>query len=153
MKHYTIFFRIISFCFLVRNSFAQDNIDKAILTLNELNDIQVFIDRKFITDWSGVRRDVKLRDFSVVFDSTSSRTNKEYYSNLIINQAKITLIRKDKPIAFAIWRQGLPEPLNSFYTVVQLGDRYEMKFTLIAQRKTGEQVSLENKLVYNLPLL
>jgi hypothetical protein len=84
MKHYIIFFRIISFCFLVRNSFAQDNTGRAISTF---------------------------------------------------------------------WRQGLPEPLNSFYTVVQLGDRYEMKFTLIAQRKTGEQVSLENKLVYNLPLL
>ncbi len=42
--------------------------------------------------------------------------------------------------------------MNIFYTMVQPGDRYELQLTLVAQRKTGEQVSLKNKLIYNLPI-
>lgn len=153
MKRCIIFFQIVGFCLLVKNSLAQDNIDEAVSAYSELTSIQVSVDQKLITDWTGVRRYVKLRDFSVSFDSTSKWVNKEQYSKLIISRAKITLIRNDKSIAFTTWREGGAEPLNTFYTVVQLGDRYEMQLTLTAQRKNGEQVLLRNKLIYNLPLL
>ena len=152
MKYYITLLRIIGFCLFVSSSLAQDTIEETIATLNELNNVQVFVDHKLITDWSGVRRDIKLRDFSVTFDTTASRT-KQYYSDLIISQAKVTLFRYNKHTAFTIWQRGGPEPMNVFYTMAQPGDRYELQLTLVAQRKTGEQVSLKNKLIYNLPLL
>ncbi|RYC70073.1 hypothetical protein [Spirosoma sordidisoli] len=133
------------------SSQAQNTVDETIATLNELDNVRVFADRKPITDWSGVRRDIKLRDFSVVFDTTALAT-KQYYSALVISQAKVTLLRSNKYTAFAFWRQGSPEPMNIFYTMAQPGDRYELELTLVAQRKTGEQVPLKNKIIYNLPL-
>lgn len=152
MKYCITLLRVISFCLVVSNSLAQDNIEDVIATLNKINqvnNVQVFVHDKPISDWSGVSRHVKFRDFLVAFDSTASRT----YSNLTISEATISLIRNNKRIGMAFWRPEGCEPLNVFYALVQLGDRYEIQFTLIAQRKTGEQVSLANKLIYNLPLL
>jgi mRNA-degrading endonuclease YafQ of YafQ-DinJ toxin-antitoxin module len=136
---------------LVSASKAQNTIEETIATLNEVSNVQVFVDHKLITDWSGVRRDIKLRDFSIAFDTTANST-KEYYSDLIISQAKVTLFRYKKYTAFTTWQQGGPEPMNVFYTMAQPGDRYELQLTLIAQRKTGERVALKNKLIYNLPI-
>ncbi|GAB4027663.1 hypothetical protein [Spirosoma koreense] len=151
MKKYLILIPIVGFLFLAHYSFGQNEINEAIELLNELDDVQIYADHNLINDWTGVRKDIKLREFSFSFD-TSSISVKKYYAKLMISEAKVTLFRYNKFTAFTIWQPGGVEPMNVFHSMAQPGDRYELQVFLVAQNKSGEKVPLKNKFIYNLPL-
>ncbi|WP_020599127.1 hypothetical protein [Spirosoma panaciterrae] len=151
MKKYLNLTQIIGFLLLFNNSFGQNTIDDTIETLNELNNVQVYADQNLISDWAGVRKDIKLRDFSFSFDK-SSISAKKYDVDLIISEAKVTLFRYNKFTAFTIWQPGGTEPMNVFYSMARPGDRYELQVSLVAKNKLGEKVPLKSKFIYNLPL-
>ena len=146
----SIFLTSVCFVMAVNSSLAQNHNQLSPSTAKPQVEVAVFSDDKSVNQQTGVKIDAKRFRFKALLDTKSNESFNGFKSELLIENTQVLLTRNGRKIAQVNTPNG--HLVTNLIQNAQPTDHIAFTFTLVAQRKNGELVTLPEQPTYSFPI-